>query len=295
MNRLIIGCGFLGWPLALNWEKQCQRSNDLPSGSTNQVFAMTRSATRADQFAAAGLLPIIADITKAEGMGRALADLPTIDTIVFAVGMDRSRYSDIFDVYVEGLRRFIESFPHPIKHLIYVSSTGVYGDFDGNWVDEDSPTLPAREGGKACLAAEALLAEATENWTVLRMAGLYGGTRVPTKTLIENRNWEKLSPHGFLNLIHQTDAVAAIAKAAHVKPMQEIILCSDGRPPVRKDYYQYIANQFGIGDIPWPAQTNVDPQSRSAKSKRISNDKMLKLLDLKLQYSDYKSGLAELF
>ena len=256
---------------------------------------MTRSQSRAGEFTEAGLKPIVADITCTTGLKSALADLPAIDTIVFAVGMDRSRYSDINDVYVEGLRRFIDSYPHEIRHLIYISSTGVYGDFGGEWVDETSPTIPAREGGKACLAAEALLAEATENWTVLRMAGLYGGSRVPTKTLIENRDWAKLSPHGYLNLIHQTDAVAAIAKTADVKPMQETILCSDGHPPVRKEYYQHIADQFEIGPIPWPEQTEVDPNSRSANSKRISNDKMLKLLKLELVHPDYKSGLAELF
>ena len=293
MNRLIVGCGFLGWPLALKWVKQAQHSDN--TAVAGQVFAMTRSESRAKEFTAAGLSPIVADITNADDLERALADLPEIDTIVFAVGMDRSQYTDIYDVYVEGLRRFIESYPHPIKHLIYVSSTGVYGDFGGDWADENSPTLPAREGGKACLAAEALLAEATDNWTVLRMAGLYGGSRVPTKTLIENRDWAKLSPHGFLNLIHQTDAVAAIAKTADVRPMREIILCSDGNPPVRKEYYQHIADQFEIGSIPWPEQTTVDPNSRSANSKRIANEKMLKTLGLELVHPDYKSGLAELF
>lgn len=293
MNRLIVGCGFLGWPLALEWVKQARSAKS--SASAPSVFAMTRSQTRAQEFTAAGLQPIVADITNADRLKRALAALPVMDTVVFAVGMDRSQYSDIYDVYVQGLRRFIDSYPHKIKHLIYVSSTGVYGDFGGDWVVEDSPTLPAREGGKACLMAEALLAESTDNWTVLRMAGLYGGARVPTKTLIENRDWAKLSPHGFLNLIHQTDAVAAIAKTADIKPMQEIILCSDGNPPLRKEYYQHIADQFKTGTIPWPAQTEVDPKSRSANSKRIGNDKMLRLLDLELKHPDFKSGLAELF
>lgn len=293
MNRLIVGCGFLGWPLALKWVKPAKGSN-TPTAA-NQVFAMTRSQSRAAEFINAGLTPVVADVTNADGLKRALADLPVMDTIVFAVGMDRSQYSDIYDVYVEGLRRFIDSYPHTIKHLIYVSSTGVYGDFGGDWVNEDSPTMPAREGGKACLAAEALLAEATDRWTVLRMAGLYGGSRVPTKTLIENRDWAKLSPHGYLNLIHQTDAVAAIATTADVKPMQEIILCSDGNPPLRKEYYQYIADQFDLGDIPWPTEAKVDPNARSANSKRINNKKMLKLLELELAHSDYQSGLSELF
>jgi len=293
LNRLIVGCGFLGWPLALKWANQGQSSSK--SNPTGQVFAMTRSASRAQQFTEAGLSPIIADITKTEDLNRALADLPSMDTIVFAVGMDRSQYSDIYDVYVEGLRRFIEAYQHPIMHLIYVSSTGVYGDLGGDWAHEQSPTMPAREGGKACLMAEALLAESTDNWTVLRMAGLYGGTRVPTKTLIENRDWQKLSPHGYLNLIHQTDAVNVIATAADLKPMQEIILCSDGNPPIRKEYYQYIADQFELENIPWPIEAKVDPNSRSANSKRISNKKMLKLLKLELVHPDYRSGLAELF
>ena len=281
MNRLIVGCGFLGWPLALRW---------VATG--DRVFAMTRSESRADQFSAKGLSPVVADITKPGILKTAIADLPPIDTIVFAVGMDRSQYNDIYDVYVEGLRRFVDSYPHPIKHLIYVSSTGVYGDFGGDWVNEASETNPAREGGKACLAAEALLAESTENWTVLRMAGLYGGQRVPTKSLIEKRDWERLSPSGYLNLIHQTDAVAAIDAAAQIKPMKEVILCSDGKPPVRGDYYQYIANNFGLGEIPWPEQATLDPNSRSANSKRISNEKMLRVLELELQHPDFRSGLA---
>jgi len=127
------------------------------------------------------------------------------------------------------------------------------------------------------------------------MAGLYGGERVPTKKLIENRDWERLSPLGFLNLIHQTDAVNAIVRAAELKPMQEIILCSDGNPPVRGEYYQYIADQFELGKIPWPKNAKVDPNSRSANSKRIANQKMVKLLNFELQHPDYKSGLAEVF
>ncbi len=287
MNRLIVGCGFLGWPLALKWA-----SSHAIDPQGGQTVAMTRSDRRAEQFLAQGLTPIVADITDFTSLKKGLADLPPIDTIVCAVGMDRSQYSDIYDVYVEGLRRFIDAFPHPIEHLIYVSSTGVYGDFGGDWVDERSPTVPAREGGKACLAAETVLSEATDCWTVLRMAGLYGGPRVPTKSLIENRDWEKLSPHGFLNLIHQTDAVNAIARTAELKPMKEIILCSDGHPPRRGDYYQYIANQFGLGKIPWPESPQVDPNARSANSKRIANAKMLKLLDFQLTHPDYRSGLS---
>lgn len=296
LNRLIIGCGFLGWPLAIKWNTEPVDSAKSTAADNNhdfnRVFATTRSASRAKQFSDHGLKPVIADITQPKTLAAALSDLPPMDTIVFAVGMDRSQYNDIFDVYVEGLRRFIQYYPHPIEHLIYISSTGVYGDFGGDWVDENSPTDPAREGGKACLAAEALLAQTTDRWTVLRMAGLYGGDRVPTKSLIENRDWNRLSPAGFLNLIHQTDAVNVIDAASKIKPMGQTILCSDGNPPIRGDYYQYIADHFQLGKIPWPQDTTPDPNSRSANSKRIANQKMLEVLDLKLVHPNFKSGLA---
>ena len=121
----------------------------------------------------------------------------------------------------------------------------------------------------------------------------YGGQRVPTRQVVQKKDWGKLSPTGYLNLIHQTDAVNAIMATAEKKPMSQIIHCSDGNPPVRKDYYQYIADQVELGPIPWPEQPQVDAQSRSANSKRIGNQKMLDLLKIELVHPDFKSGLAD--
>ncbi len=280
MNRLIVGCGFLGFPLAQQW------------AGTQTTYATTRSNERAVEFQAEGIFPVICDITDSTSVQQALKDLPQMETIVCAVGMDRSRYSDIRDVYVKGLQRFFDAWKHPIKHFIYISSTGVFGNFDGQWIDESAPTTPAREGGKACLEAERLIAQTTENWTVLRMAGLYGGHRIPTRQIVEQKDWGKLSPSGYLNLIHQTDAVNAIMATAQRKPMGQIIHCSDGNPALRKDYYQYIADQVELGSISWPEESKVDAQSRSANSKRIGNQKMLDMLELELVHPDFKSGLA---
>ena len=76
MKRLIIGCGFLGFPLAKRW---------FDAGNT--VFATTRHADRAEQFSAIGLEPIVLDTTDADSV-KQLAD-ETFDTVVVAVGMDR--------------------------------------------------------------------------------------------------------------------------------------------------------------------------------------------------------------
>ncbi len=284
MKRLIIGCGFVGFPLAKLWNE---------AGDT--VYATTRNPQRQVDFEALGLNPVLADITDTTTL-HSLNELE-FDTVVVAVGMDRSRYSSVHHVYVDGLKNVLSNLYERIGHIIYISSTGVYGNFDGDWVDESSPTDPQREGGRACLAAEQTLTESSfgDRATILRMAGLYGGTRVPTRGTIESKQWDKLSASGYLNLIHVDDAVTAICAIAQQRLLQETFLVSDSNPTLRREYYQHIADQFGLGQIPWDENAIADPQSRSSSSKRISNRKLLQATGLTLKHPDFRSGLKDSF
>ena len=89
MKRLVVGCGYLGFRVAKRW---------LANGDS--VFAVTRSETRAVALETEGISPIVGDVT----LPSSLDNLPEVDTVLFSVGMDRSRYSDIRLVYVDGLR-----------------------------------------------------------------------------------------------------------------------------------------------------------------------------------------------
>ncbi len=281
MKRLIFGCGYLGFPVAERW---------LAAG--DEVFAVTRRKERADAFEAAGLQPLIADITDPDS----IPPLPVADTVLFAVGMDRTRYSDIRDVYVEGLRNTVARLPVETGHFIYISSTGVYGDVDGDWVDENSKTVPDRAGGIACLEAESFLRNNSfaGRATILRFAGIYGPGRIPMLASIEKREWEKLSGDGFVNLIHVADGARIIEAVSANRPMKETILVSDGNPVWRTHFYQKIAELSESGTIDWPRSR--DTASRGRGDKRISNAKLLQLLkswnqsDL-FRFPDYESGL----
>ena len=155
------------------------------------MFATTRSEQRASEFSDIGLRPLVLDTTKSASM-KQLHSM-SIDTVVVAVGMDRSRYDSVYQVYANGLKNVLENLADDVGQLVYVSSTGVYGDFDGAWVDENSPTEPQRDGGKACLAAEQILQSSrfSDRATILRMAGLYGNDRVPTKVAVEREAVEQ--------------------------------------------------------------------------------------------------------
>ena len=268
----------MGFRVAKRWQQQ---------GHT--VIAMTRKSERLAWFSDQGITGIVGDVTQPQTL-----NLPEADIVLIAVGMDRSMYSDVEAVYVGGLRNVLDNLPQP-KHLIYVSSTGVYGDFDGQWVDESSTTQPLRPGGKACLKAEQLIRESdlANRSTLLRFAGIYGADRVPTKERIKAGEWKKLSSAGFLNLIHVDDGAKIIDRIAQTEPAGETYLVSDGNPVLRRDYYSYIAECLGAEKIP-RFETAVDPKvGRSGSSKRISNKKLVEQFQVEFDYPDYRAGLKQ--
>lgn len=252
----------------------------------------TRSPDRSAEFSEVGMHPLVLDITDASTVEQLQSQ--EFDTVVVAVGMDRKRYNSVHDVYVGGLKNVLQNLSNDIGQLIYVSSTGVYGDFAGEWVDEFSPTEPQREGGKACLAAEQLLIDSrfADRATILRMAGLYGNERVPTKSAVESKQWEKLSATGYLNLVHVDDAVGAVCVVSEPAFHGETFLVSDSNPTLRREYYQHLANMFELGPIPWTDAT-PDPNSRGSSSKRICNKKLLERTGLEFKHPDFRSGLQE--
>ncbi len=134
MSKLIFGCGYLGLRVARRWRA---------AGET-AVHVVTRSAERAATLSAEGFIPQVADVTQPE----TLRDLPAADTVLFAVGYDRASGRSIEQVYVDGFKHVLEALPADRGRLIYVSTTGVYGDCDGEQVDEDSACRPLRPAAR---------------------------------------------------------------------------------------------------------------------------------------------------
>ena len=280
MNRLVLGCGYLGSRVARSW---------LSDG--DNVYAVTRCPDNARRMKQEGMIPVIADITEADSV----KELPHADTILFSDGMDRKKYDSVHSVYVDGLKNVLSGISMAPSQLIYISSTGVYGNFDGAWIDENSPTDPAREGGKACLAAEKLLQSSrfAAQSTILRFAGIYGPKRVPTKALIQSQQWKKISADGFLNLIHVDDGANIIQKVSDQGIVQETFNVSDGNPPKRKQYYQFVAEQLGLTEIPWEETKSTNGNTRSGSNKRVSNKKLVRQLGDVFGYKNFQSGLQQ--
>ncbi len=283
MPKLIVGCGYLGLRVARRW---------LDAG--HQVFATTRSASRAEQLQRCGVRPVVADVTRPETLG----DLPPVASVLFAVGFEPSGGLSRYQVYAEGLAAVLDALDPSTRRVVFVSSTGVYGDMGGAWVDEQTPCRPESEGGRAFLAAEQRLADHPlgPRSVVLRMAGIYGPDRVPKARDLSAGKPLAVPDAGHVNLIHVDDAaqavVAAEARGAAVRPY----LVSDGHPVPRRQFYTYLAEVLGCAVPQFVDPPARDPGTgRGRTDKRVQNRGMLEDLGVELEFADYRQGLAAIF
>lgn len=277
---LILGSGYLGRRLAHMWRD---------SGA--DVVVTTRDTEKCSRLRAEGLRAITCDLQNPGS----LAGLPPCDALVIAIAPDRHAAVDRVSFAETSMMNLGEALDLGRAHAIYISSTGVYGQIDGQWVDEASVCQPDREGGRACLAAETwLTAHVTCPLTILRLGGIYGPGRVPYLSSLQSGSPLALVQSGYLNLIHVDDAVRAIVRARELPDpaTPRVLNVTDGHPVVRRAYYDAIARHLGVA----PQYTSpdlTDPRSMRAQSnKRVSNQLAMERLGWAPQYPSYREGLA---
>lgn len=306
--KLLFGHGYLGSRVARLWRD-----------AGDEVTIVTRSAAKADELRRLGYRTIAADVCDS----RSLASLPAAEAVLFAVGYDRqashrsanptgSSVPTILDVYAGGVKNVLDAIEKQNTEtgaepplFIYISSTGVYGDAGGGWVDEQTECRPTREGGKASLAAEQVIANHPlgKKSIVLRLAGIYGPDRIPRREPLLRGEPIDAPADGYLNLIHVEDA-ARVVVAAEKKfadnhssdnqpSLPQTYCVSDGRPGLRREYYTELARLLNAPEPTFTAPCPTSPAALRAESdKRISNAKALRELGVELAYPSFREGLA---
>ncbi|MEM1345255.1 MAG: SDR family oxidoreductase [Pseudomonadota bacterium] len=184
----------------------------------------------------------------------------------------------------------------------YLSTTGVYGDRGGGWVDEGDPCHPATRRGQWRLDAEnawlALHREAGLPVHVFRLAGIYGPGRGPFAKLRNGTARRILKPNQVFSRIHVED-IAAVLAASIAKPAPGTLynVCDD-EPAPPEDVIAHAAGLLGVAVPPGEdfASAEMPEMARSfyAESKRVSNARIREALGVELAYPDYRAGLAAL-
>ena len=273
--HLIIGCGYLGQRVAALWHQAGQA-----------VHALTRSEARADEFRRHGWHPVLGDLTQPQS----LPTFTDIDTLLLAVGLDRQAGHSQRAVYVDGLAHLIAHCPAPPRRVISVSSTSVYGQDAGEWIDEASATEPQAENGQVCLAAERLLQERWPHAQIVRSAGIYGPGRLIAR-VEQLRTGTPLTgrPDAWLNLIHVDDLATAVLAVAERAAVGSTWLAVDNQPLTRREFYRAITRRVGA---PEPRFADGDLAVSGGLNKRCSNRRLREELGWTPRYPTIEEGLT---
>lgn len=201
------------------------------------------------------------------------------------------------DPVLARLRERIKTVAPNLTWVGYLSTTGVYGDHHGGWVDETTPVTPSTNRGALRAAAEA-------DWAsipglplhIFRLAGIYGPGRGPFSKVRNGTARRIIKPDQVFSRIH-VDDIAQVLAASITRPNPRAIynLCDDDPAPPQ-DVIAYAAQLLGLpipAEIPFD-QADLSPMARSfyAENKRVRNNRIKDELGVKLKYSTYREGLS---
>lgn len=269
---LLAGCGDLG-------ERVAQRLR----AHGDEVWALRRQPPARGGH---GIHWLRGDLTDPASLRELPAGITRLVYLPAPATRDKAAYRAIF---VDGLRHLLDALDRrKLARVLFVSSSAVYGEHDGDWVDEATPTDPPGFNGAVLLEAEQWLAEQSLPSTVLRLAGLYGPGRLQ---LIERLRAGQLrvpreTPH-WANRIHVDDAAAAIAHLLQLKSPQPLYLGVDDTPMPLDELYDFLA---ALIDAPLPAEGAAPA---GVGSKRLRNAR-LRASGWVPQWPDAREGYAAL-
>lgn len=263
---LVAGCGYVGSALA-----------SLLVDEGDRVTGLKRNPDRLPQ----GVEPIAADVIAPASLRR-LPKHP--DAVVYAVSPDDRSGAAYRNAYVEGLANVLDACSTPGTpfrgRLVLVSSTGVYGESSGAWVDEETPPDPADETGAALLEGETLARTFGGTGIVLRLGGIYGPGRDRTVRRVASGEATCPEPDRFGNRIHRDDAAAAALHLLSLDDPDEVYLGVDRDPAPLRDVYRWIAGRLQMPDpcAPSGAAARDSGSSEAARrraNKRCSSDRLV--------------------
>lgn len=195
---------------------------------------------------------------------------------------EAGKYAEVFFAGAQNLMACLE-----YGRLIFSSSTSVYAQTDGSWVDEASPADPTRETSQILRKTEDLVLAC--GGTVARLAGLYGpGRSALLQKLLDGRAIIEEDGTRFLNMLHQLDAADALQFLAGTEP-NGIFNVVDNQPVAEIDWFRHVCHCLQRS-IPPVGPRNLN-RKRGWTNKRVSNRK-LRALGWDPVYPTFKEGLA---
>ena len=269
---LIIGCGDIGNRLAR-----------VLADNGHEITGLKRHPPEDN-----GIINYVAaDITDAGTLTGLSEDFEQIFFIVSADGRNDKSYQAVYET---GLDNVLAKFP--AQPWLFVSSTSVYGQSAGEWVDEDSPAQPDNPNSRLIRQAELKLMSANPDNIIVRFSGIYGPGREYLLRMARQAPAIQQQPPYYTNRIHQQDCVGVLSfllgQRLTGRKLAQCYLASDDDPAPQWEVMAWLAEHM---KCPPPTAQITGPDA--PMNKRCKNQR-LKDLGYRFHYPSYKAGYAEL-
>jgi nucleoside-diphosphate-sugar epimerase len=283
---LIVGCGDIGVRVA----RRLQQNGGYVSG-------LARSESSASRLRELGITPLMGNLDDAASLNV----LPSADKLVLYFAPPPG--GGPFDSRMRNFCQTVDPEKLPAR-LVYISTSGVYGDCGGEWVTEETPIKPQTSRAQRRADAEATLQE----WAgkhgvplvILRVTGIYGPGRLPLARIQQGHPILREAESPPTNRIHADDLAAVCVRAAEKAVdghIFHIFNVSDGRPGTMTQYFNVVSDLLGLPRLPQidmqEARQVMNPMMLSylTETRRMDNRKMMEQLGVILQYPELTSGL----
>ncbi len=279
MSRVLItGCGFVGGALARRLTSE-----------GHEVWGLRRNTDTLPP----EIHPFAADLCRPESLRNLPPDL---DFVFYTASADSAAAEAYRAAYVTGMGNLLDALAEQKqspRRLFFTSSTSVYGQNAGEWVDEDSPTEPEHHTGRIMLEAEQVALSSPHPATAVRLGGVYGPGR---RRLIESvRRGEARCAEGpprYVNRIHRDDCAGVLHHLMNLENREDIYLAVDDEPADEGEVVRWLAERLGASPPQIVSQTDQDsPRRRS--NKRCKNAR-LAATGYRLIYPSFREGYGEM-
>jgi nucleoside-diphosphate-sugar epimerase len=285
MKVVIIGCGDIGMRVARHYIHQGE-----------PVTGLVRSDESAERLRLRGITPFLANLDDP----RTFTDLDTAGSILFYFAPPPG--GGFTDTRARNFCAKLTSLTRPQK-IVYLSTSGVYGDCGDKSVDEGAPAIPLTSRGKRRLDAEGAFLSLGESLdipvVILRVTGIYGPGKLPYSQLQAGLPVLSEAESSLTNRIHAHDLAAVCVAAAEKGEQGDIFNVSDGHPTTMTHYFNAVADAL---KLPRPRQISREEArevmpplmlSYFSESRLIDNRKMLNNLGVSLRYPSLDKGLTD--
>jgi len=286
MQSIILGCGDIGRRII---NALVDQGHD-----EKKIIGLVKSLDSAEQCAQMGVIGLRFDL---DDLSRNLS-LCADSQVYYTVAPQKNGEQDLRTRCL--LQHFRDAEVKP-KKVVVISTTGVYGDCQGDWVTEENNVNPQTARGQRRLDSE-------QNWlawgketgvpvVILRVPGIYAHSRLPKARIEQRTPVVNQDECGYTNRVHADDLALMCVAAMRKAKQGQVFNATDGTPGKISEYIQEAAKVLGQAPLPEISLTEAQDVlsagmlSYLSESRKISNEKILTQLDVSLRYPDFREGM----